>query len=223
MVSGKTFFSALLFSLSIHAAIGLSAWAPSFFKAQSGGASPAPSEYAQYQIAAPEPSASKAEVSPEKKPPQEMSAPAQKATASAKTAGEPHKLPMFFTKAGSGNPVPVPKIAPPKEASDFLMDPQKSRIFIDYFGRVKQRINQEVKSRYPSEEGAQGVVSLVFILNANGELKKVVVVEKETSARSELKALAVEALRRSAPFAVFPKNLNAPEIAFNLKIYFDKA
>ena len=115
-----------------------------------------------------------------------------------------------------------PKSAPPApakmaESSQLLLDPQKGKVFSQYFVRMKKKINEAVEDRYfPKQSGEQ--VSLIFIVNRSGRLEDVYALTKETRADAKTQAFAVQSVREAAPFDAFPADLNMEKICFNLTL-----
>ncbi len=110
----------------------------------------------------------------------------------------------------------------PKTADEFMTDPKQGKVFVSYFGLVKEKIHRTLRKKYGHKEGGRGNVSVWFVLNADGSLRDARVIEKETEAQKNLRSFAVDCLRASAPFGKFPSELNAPEIAFTLTVFFDE-
>ena len=203
--------AAILFSLSIHAALGYKVL-PGMLQEEVP-----PQEPIQISV-----------VSYEKPPVREpvVSIPKHAAKLVAKPAPA---LPVKIPKTIS---LPAAKILPksearpvaqqqPKSAVDFMTDPQKGKIFFNYFGKLKERIHTHVRRKYSHTDSSLGVVTLYFVLNPDGFLARSGVLEKESDAGADLQRIALESLKRSAPFEVFPKDLGNGPVAFNLKIYFN--
>jgi outer membrane biosynthesis protein TonB len=109
-----------------------------------------------------------------------------------------------------------------KTGADLMANPETRGLFADYFGTVKARIQQKLREKCAGREVGRGSVDLAFILLADGRLHKVYVMDRSSNADSQLKQLAIESLRESAPFVDFPSDFNARQIAFNLTVYFDE-
>jgi hypothetical protein len=110
----------------------------------------------------------------------------------------------------------------PKTGAELMADPKKSRMFVSYFGLVKDRIHEVLLEKYDHAGDSPGSVSLSFVLGSDGSLEKIFVNEKESHASAFLKTLAVECLKEAAPFTSFPKDLESRQIAFSLTVYFDE-
>ena len=231
----KSTVPALLFSLSIHALFGFSFVAGALREPGSAGE---PIQISEVRYEKPEIEAKIPEtVRPVKRKPAEkkVQIPAAQARPAKSTArkplissdetrrytistAQPHAKSPAVSAAGTGGPGPQR----PKSAVDFMTDPEKGKIFYDYFGRLKEKIDLNLRRKYHNTEDSLGVVSLYFVLNPDGSLVKAAVIEKESDAQVELQKMALDSLKRSAPFGGFPHDLGNGPLAFNLKVYFDE-
>lgn len=109
-----------------------------------------------------------------------------------------------------------------RNSEEFLADPQKGKIFLDYFGQVKQRVRRAVEQGYSRRRSGRGDVTLMFVLKADGAVVKIFPVNENSSADDSLKDFAVRCVREGAPFPRFPKELGMDRISFNLSILFDE-
>ncbi|MEI8344629.1 MAG: energy transducer TonB [Candidatus Omnitrophota bacterium] len=112
--------------------------------------------------------------------------------------------------------------AVPKTGADFLTDPQTGRIFVSYFGVVKEKIQKTIKRKYARRQTTSGNVSVYFVLDPMGRVVKSAVSDKESSASEGLKAFALECLTASSSFGPFPKPLGGTNISFTVNILFDE-
>ncbi len=110
----------------------------------------------------------------------------------------------------------------PKTAMDFMTDPQKGKVFFSYFGKLKEKIHLNLRRKYQQADDALGVVTILFVLNPDGSLVKANVITKESDAAEPLQRMALDSLKRSAPFGGFPRELGNVPVAFSLKVYFDE-
>lgn len=152
-------------------------------------------------------------------------APAAKSRAAefaAAVARMPEKPSKEVLSAAQPAAVRNPGTVAAKTGADLMANPQTRGLFTDYFGQVKSRIQQKLREKCAGRDMGQGSVDLAFILLADGRLHKVYVMERTSSADSQLKQLAIQSLRESAPFVDFPADFNARQIAFNLTVYFDE-
>lgn len=118
-------------------------------------------------------------------------------------------------------PAPVPAQETIKSSAELLTDPQKGRVFENYFVAVKSQIHEVVRKRYTRSGVGQGTVSLVFVLASDGSLENVFVADKLSDADLLLKIFAKNCVRDAAPFARFPTELDLPKISFNITVLFE--
>lgn len=110
----------------------------------------------------------------------------------------------------------------PKTSSELLTDPVQGKIFVGYFGEVKHQIQEMLAKKYASRAIGYGSVYLFFVLDSRGELEKISVVDKLSTADEYLRALAIQCLKEAAPFGNFPKDLQIPRISFNVTVFFEE-
>ncbi len=111
--------------------------------------------------------------------------------------------------------------APAKNSAEIMADPKKGKIFVGYFTEVRRKIQDTLSSRYAHKYSVRGGVALGFVLNSQGFVEKVAVLEKGTDGDARLQELAIQCLREAAPFGAFPPELGSDRIAFNVTIFFD--
>jgi outer membrane biosynthesis protein TonB len=110
-----------------------------------------------------------------------------------------------------------------RNSEEFLADPGKGKVFLNYFGLIKQRVRRAVEKKYPGERLGRGDVSLLFVLKSDGAVVNVSAVEKDSSADELMKDFAVRCVKECSPFPRFPKELGMDRISFNLSILFDES
>lgn len=109
------------------------------------------------------------------------------------------------------------KITIPLLKSEKISSPQ----YLSYNDSIRQRIRQRAYAYVESEEFQSGEVYLTFALGSDGSLKDIKVIEQKTRASQFLKDLGIRSIREAAPFPAFPKDLNYPELTFNVVISFE--
>ena len=109
-----------------------------------------------------------------------------------------------------------------KNSEEFLSDPQKGKVFLNYFGLVKQRVRRAIETGYSKQDLGRGDVLLSFVLKSDGAVVKVFSIDKDSSANEFMKDFAVRCVRECSPFPRFPKELGMDRISFNLSILFDE-
>ncbi len=110
----------------------------------------------------------------------------------------------------------------PQTSAELLSDPVKGKIFVGYFGSVKHQIEELLVNKYAKKSIGRGSVCLFFVLDRNGRVVSVSVVDAESSADEYLRDLAIQCLREAAPFGNFPQSLHTERISFNVTIYFEE-
>ncbi|HTL69863.1 MAG TPA: hypothetical protein VL404_01085 [Candidatus Eisenbacteria bacterium] len=122
--------------------------------------------------------------------------------------------------AKAADPAPRPSAPVVAKASDLLAEPKKARIFVGYFGGIREKINDLVRRRYSRENAGEGTVTLYFVLRSDGRLERAGVLDRQSDCPASVKEFAVKCLRDAAPFDPFPAGLEADRIAFNLTVLF---
>jgi periplasmic protein TonB len=88
----------------------------------------------------------------------------------------------------------------------------------NYYSLVRARIRQRAYFNYA--EYYAGEVYLTFILNRDGSLKELKIIEEKSSGGPYLRTIGLKSIKEAVPFPVFPKELNYPELTFNVVISF---
>ncbi len=109
-----------------------------------------------------------------------------------------------------------------RNSEEFLTNPQKGKVFLNYFGLIKQRVRRAVEKKYSSERLGRGDVSLLFVLKADGTVVNIIAVKKDSSADEVMTDFAIRCVKDCSPFPHFPKELGMERISFNLSILFDE-
>ena len=115
----------------------------------------------------------------------------------------------------------LPKASTTLTSAEVLSDPQKGKYFIDYFAFVKKKIQDTVRGNASSENYGHGTVQLLFVLNPDGSVQDVSVVEKGSDAAALVKDFAIRCVKTAGPFGIFPKEIPSQKIAFNLSLLFE--
>ena len=92
--------------------------------------------------------------------------------------------------------------------------------YLSYNHDLSQRIRNRALSNLMRANFDVGEVYLTFVLSSKGILKQVKVIEEKSEASSFLKEIALRSVREASPFPPYSKELNYPELTFNLLIYF---
>lgn len=87
-----------------------------------------------------------------------------------------------------------------------------------YTNIIRDRIRERAYVNFVKYAG--GDVYLTFVVRADGQLNDVQVLQNRSQATESLCAAGMDSIREAAPFPPFPKELNYPELTFNIQISF---
>jgi protein TonB len=90
--------------------------------------------------------------------------------------------------------------------------------YANYYSLVRGRIKQRAYFNY--SEYYAGEVYLTFILTSEGSLKEVQIIEEKSTGGQYLRTIGLKSIKEATPFPPFPKELNYPELTFNVVISF---
>jgi TonB family protein len=107
------------------------------------------------------------------------------------------------------------KIALPAIESAKIDNPS----YISYYQIVREKIRRSAYQNYTHNQ--TGEVYLSFIISNDGLIKDVRLAEDRTSVDSYLKNIALKSIRDASPFPNFPKELDYPQLSFNIIISFE--
>ena len=126
----------------------------------------------------------------------------------------------------------APEFAKPTFASSDIMAMKKkitlpaiemARInnpsYISYYQIVREKIRRSAYQNYTHNE--TGEVYISFIISSDGYVKDVHLIEAKTNASDYLKGIASRSVRDASPFPNFPKELDYPQLSFNIIISFE--
>lgn len=91
--------------------------------------------------------------------------------------------------------------------------------YISYYQVVREKIRRSAYENYTHNETGEVYVS--FIIFNDGYLKEARLVEERTTAKEYLKSIALRSIKDSSPFPNFPKELDYPQLSFNIIISFE--
>jgi len=109
------------------------------------------------------------------------------------------------------------KISVPMLKSEKITNPK----YLSYNQTIRQKIRQRAYSYINHVDFEAGNVYLTFIISSDGALKEIKVIEKRTSANDYLRKAGARSIKESSPFPAFPKDLEYPELTFNVVISFE--
>jgi len=90
-----------------------------------------------------------------------------------------------------------------------------------YHQTIRRKIKERAYFYVDNFDFETGEVYLTFALLADGTLKEVRIIESKTSANEYLRGVGLRSIKESSPFPPFPKDLNYPELSFNVVISFE--
>ena len=91
--------------------------------------------------------------------------------------------------------------------------------YINYYQIVREKIRRSAYQNYIHNE--TGEVYISFIISNDGLIKGVRLVEERSSANDYLKSIALRSVNDASPFPNFPKELDYPQLSFNIIISFE--
>lgn len=94
----------------------------------------------------------------------------------------------------------------------------KSPSYSGYYELIRERIRHAAYQNYSQTE--TGEVYLAFVVGTDGSLKDVRYIDDKSTPSYYLKDTAIRSIRESAPFPPFPRDLDYPQLSFNVIISF---
>lgn len=91
--------------------------------------------------------------------------------------------------------------------------------YISYYQIVREKIRRTAYQNYTRTE--TGEVYLSFIISCEGDLKDVHLIEEKSSFDPYLRNVALRSIKEASPFPGFPKELDYPQLTFNVIISFE--
>ena len=91
--------------------------------------------------------------------------------------------------------------------------------YVSYYQFVREKIRRAAYQNYTRSE--TGEIYMAFVISSTGILKEVRLVEEKSSLKYYLRETALRSVRDASPFPEFPKDLNYPQLSFNVIISFE--
>jgi len=91
--------------------------------------------------------------------------------------------------------------------------------YVSYYQIVREKIRRAAYQNYTHTD--TGEVYLTFVISNDGYLKEVRLVEEKSTAAGYLHEIALKSVKEASPFPDFPKELDYPELSFNVVISFE--
>jgi len=92
---------------------------------------------------------------------------------------------------------------------------------LNFLTSVRDKISIYVHRNYSPSMG-EGEALLHFILNSDGSVQSVDIIDDGSRSNDGLKRLCIESIRLSSPFKAFPKALDLPTATFKITISFKR-
>jgi len=84
-------------------------------------------------------------------------------------------------------------------------------VLLSYFSAIREQIQQTANRRtWMTEEITEGLVYVSFVLNANGFVHSMTVLQDRSVPLRPLQEIAMKIIRAASPFAPFPPSLQEP-------------
>ena len=91
--------------------------------------------------------------------------------------------------------------------------------YISYYQIVREKIRRSAYQNYTQNETGEVYVS--FIISNDGYIKAVRLIDEKTNSGYYLKDVALSSVKHASPFPNFPKELDYPQLSFNIIISFE--
>jgi len=99
------------------------------------------------------------------------------------------------------------------------LDKVNNPSYISYYQIVREKIRRSAYQNYTRTETGQ--VYLGFVISRDGLLKAVRLIEEKSSPNIYLRETAIRSVHDASPFPDFPKELDYPQLSFNVAISFE--
>ncbi len=108
-----------------------------------------------------------------------------------------------------------------KKISFFSPDKDKinNSTYLNYYQIVREKIRRAAYQNYTRTE--MGEVYLSFVISNDGNLKQTRIVDEKSSFSLYLKGIALQSVKSASPFPNFPKELDYPQLSFNVIVSFE--
>lgn len=168
----------------------------------------------------------------QKRPPPFIPQGAQIGKSSSRDNTDKRQAPPFIDKIA----LPVPANSPARDKPTGIKSPGvdfkkrittpeidyakvKSPAYMNYYELIREKIRKCAYQNYFSSE--TGNVYAAFTVLSNGSLSNIKIIDAKTNASNYLKETAKKSVYAATPFPAFPKELDYPELSFNVVIAFE--
>ncbi len=91
--------------------------------------------------------------------------------------------------------------------------------YISYYQIVREKIRRAAYHNYTHAEVGEAYLS--FLISSDGSLKAAQLIEEKSSPIAYLKEISLRSIKEASPFPNFPKELDYPQLSFNVVISFE--
>ena len=91
--------------------------------------------------------------------------------------------------------------------------------YISYYQIVREKIRRAAYQNYTRAEVGEAYLS--FLISSDGSLKAMHLIEEKSSPSVYLKEISLRSIKEASPFPNFPKELDYPQLSFNVVISFE--
>jgi outer membrane biosynthesis protein TonB len=95
----------------------------------------------------------------------------------------------------------------------------KNPSYISYYQIIREKIRRSAYQNYTHNE--TGEVYISFIISSDGLIRNARLVQGRSGANDYLKGIALRSVNDASPFPNFPKELDYPQLTFNIIISFE--
>ena len=92
-------------------------------------------------------------------------------------------------------------------------------IYVSYYQTVREKIRHSAYNNFAQAE--EGEVYLTFTLSSDGNISAIRLVEEKSSPNPYLRKVGFASIKQASPFPNFPKELDYPQLTFNVIISFE--
>lgn len=90
--------------------------------------------------------------------------------------------------------------------------------YLAYIQKIREIIKNKAEEYIESPDLKEQEIYLTFVLESSGLLQEIKVIEEKSNANEYLRDIGLKCIRESSPFPPFPKDINYPELSFNIII-----
>ena len=92
-------------------------------------------------------------------------------------------------------------------------------IYVSYYQTVREKIRHSAYNNFAQAE--EGEVYLTFTVSSDGYIRDIRLVEEKSSPNPYLRKVGFASIKQASPFPNFPKELDYPQLTFNVIISFE--